>query len=54
MKAFGFKCPNCECDGHYNERWDAVYCPSCKKWLEARCSAGKDCEFCGDRPERAP
>lgn len=37
----------------HNEQYDAYFCPRCKEWTEPMCD-DSDCEFCFDRPEKAP
>lgn len=48
--------PACLCGarGVRSDRWDAYYCPTSGAWLEPRCSDECTCEFCKDRPEKAP
>lgn len=37
----------------YSDDFDAVYCATCREWLEARCRDPL-CEYCRGRPEQAP
>jgi len=45
--------PNyCDCGNKrkYSDEYDAYYCDSCNKWLEAKCNH-PECEYCPNRPE---
>ena len=37
----------------YNEQYDSYFCPQCREWTEDKCSDSA-CDFCVDRPDRAP
>lgn len=37
----------------YNERWDAYYDPYTREWQESQCD-DPTCEFCANRPPKAP
>ncbi len=46
----------CGCAEHwgaekYSDKYDAIYCKQCDKWLESKCS-DLHCEFCFDRPRK--
>jgi hypothetical protein len=55
--------PHCKCgkQGTYNDKYDAYYCVESKVWLEDGCrfddrliGDDKECEFCTNRPAKAP
>lgn len=37
----------------YNMDYDAFYDPETLEWVEEKCG-DPDCDFCHDRPEKAP
>ncbi len=49
-----FACPRCGPDGRRVriDRYDAMACRTCKRWLEKKCS-DKKCVFCSGRPPNA-
>jgi hypothetical protein len=40
---------NKDCKELYSEKYDAMYCETCNKWLEDPCD-DPACEFCTVRP----
>ena len=45
------KCPKCRTLAVLSPRWDAIYCPQCREWLEPTCGF-VSCEICRDRPQK--
>lgn len=45
-------CPKCGSEPKRSERFDAYYCPTCKRWLETPCE-DPSCLYCKGRPESA-
>lgn len=46
-------CHVCGAARMLDARYDAIFCPSCRTWLEPAC-ADPGCEFCADRPRSPP
>lgn len=44
-------CPACATPTVYYERYDAVFCPQCNRWLESQCGDAS-CGYCRQRPGR--
>ena len=49
----GSDCPFCNTVLEYNERYDSVFCPNCRKWLEKWCGE-PGCVICEKRPKKPP
>lgn len=45
------RCPDCNSEIKYNQKYDCFYCEQCNKWLEGQCN-DPCCEFCTVRPEK--
>ncbi len=46
-----YKCPVCESEKQYSNKYDAYFCELCNKWLEEPCK-DPECQFCTTRPEK--
>lgn len=57
-----WRCPSCECNLSYSDKWDAKYCRVCNEWRDKKCSEINindyesniiECYFeCWNRPEK--
>lgn len=45
------KCPFCNSNSFYSQKYDAYYCNECNIWLEPKCT-DEGCQFCKNRPVR--
>ena len=45
-------CEKHEC-AQLSEKHDSYFCPRCEEWIEDKCD-DSDCEFCSNRPDKAP